>query len=300
MPSFRHYQYALALAEFGSFKRAALEVHVSQPALSKGIAALEEELGYELFDRTAHPLRPTQAGCLLIEEAKRCTMGYRRLQESLLQLKGDVQGCVRICFGPYAGHTLAVPFIQAFQSRFPGFELHVETRAWNGLARRLRTLEIDIAVGDISDPTLHDEFEIHPLPGEAAALICSADHPLADKTPVELSTVFAYPLALCSAPSWATRFMRQHMQEYDKRESPALIRVNDFRMIRDLVLAGSCSTIGFATGFQADIISGNVVVIPLKDFPKTQPGILLCKNEHHPGELSECVEILKGLNETQL
>lgn len=295
MIKFRYMEYALALAEYGSFKRAALELHISQPALSKGIAALEEELGVAVFDRSSHPLQPTASGRLVLEEARRSLLGQRKLREQLLKLHGGLQGSLRVAFGPYAGAVFPADFARAFHREYPGVELHVQTRAWNRLARLLRNREVDLFVGDVEDPLLHREFEVLPVTQGEVQAFYAASHPLGKSSCCSLEEIFQFPLALCGAPEWAQKFIRQQMRDYDPRESPAILRVDDYRLIRELVLTGEYCTLGPRRFFEPETERGIIRAFKLPVAPVTKAGIALRKNELRTPELNQAISILTSL-----
>ncbi|MDI7065621.1 LysR family transcriptional regulator, partial [Klebsiella pneumoniae] len=102
----RRLGHLIALAEEGSFARAAERVHLSQPALSRSIQALEEEVGMKLFDRAARGVAMTAAGRLLVERARRVLFETRCLFRDVELLKAHELGEVRIGLGPYAAVVL--------------------------------------------------------------------------------------------------------------------------------------------------------------------------------------------------
>lgn len=294
MHSPRHFEYLLALHEYGSFKRAALELHVSQPALSKGIATLEREVGHPLFNRGVHPLRPTDTGKLVIEEAQRCIEGGRRLREKILQLHGVVSGHLRVAFGPYAGAVLAPGFALRFHQRFPASELELRTDRWDLLPGLLRSGRVDLFVGDVENPALEREFEVIPVIQEKVACFCAPNHPVAGLEKPTLKAIFGHPLVLCSAPEWARQWLRRSMPDSDPRDSPAVIRTEDFRMIRDILLDGTHATFGFPSFFRPDVEAGRLVHLKLANAPVTRAGMALGKGTVRSPELDGAIEILRG------
>lgn len=284
----RYFEYALMVEEFGSFKRAALELHVSQPALSKGIAALEAEYGVVLFDRVSRPLRPTPAGQIVLEEGRRLLEGDKALKSRLLQMRGMINHQVRIAFGPYAGKVYGAKFTTAFHAKFPRSELHLQTCSWDQLPRLLRNRQIDLFAGDISSESLRQEFDILPLPPDPVCYVCSPAHALAGHRRLKVPEITRFPLILGSTPPWAKAWLKNYMLNFDSRESPATIRVDDFRMIRDVLLENpNLGTLGAGSCFIEEIRQGILTAIEIESAPSFQAGIVTGKPGPHLPILGE-------------
>ena len=96
----RQLRYFLAVVEHGSFTRAAAATGRTQQALSKGIQALEQQLGARLFERGSRQVRLTGVGRLLVEHARPAHEAVRRFEDRLQELQTGAEGQVRIGTGP--------------------------------------------------------------------------------------------------------------------------------------------------------------------------------------------------------
>src|SRR3954470_9087378 len=92
----RHLATFAAVAEEGSFTRAAGRLHVVQSAVSSGVRALERELGVTLFDRTTHRVELSDAGRALLPEARRTLAAAEAARDAIHQLRGGLRGTVRL------------------------------------------------------------------------------------------------------------------------------------------------------------------------------------------------------------
>src|SRR4051794_14371497 len=92
----RHLATFVAVAEEGSFTRAAGRLHVVQSAVSSGVRALERELGVTLFDRTTHRVQLSEAGRALLPEARRTLAAAAAARDAVDQLRGGLRGTVRL------------------------------------------------------------------------------------------------------------------------------------------------------------------------------------------------------------
>lgn len=295
MVSHRHLEYVSALAKSGSFKRAALDLYISQPALSKGISALEEELGCLLFDRASRPLKLTPAGEVVFEEAKRSLISQERMSRKLLKLQGRSDGVLRIAFGSLSGKLYPVRFTKLFQQKYPEMELEFHLRSWDEAFTLLKNNDVDLAVADSTLVPL-DDYDVISIPNCPVGVFCAPDHPLAqEEQPLDLSRVFQEKMVICGAPPWAREWLRVHMPEYDFRDSPAKVKVDCYRIIRELLFDGTWCSVLPEYSFYEELVSGELVLLKLKETPDSRSGILFPKKGPLTAEITCAIKILKEM-----
>ncbi len=181
----RQLRYFLAVAELGSFTRAATVTGRTQQALSKGIHTLEHQLGARLFERGAREARLTQVGRLLMEYARTADDAVRTFEGRLVELQTGDGGEVRIGTGPTTAGSLVAPAVLALRRFWPRIGVKVTTGILPELRPALLTRELDIVVtlntmtdaesaADLhlhAETLMHDEYRImasvrHPLAGQ--------------------------------------------------------------------------------------------------------------------------------------
>lgn len=118
-------RYLIAIAEAGSFSAAARNAYIAQPALSRQIGMLEEELEMRLLERQHDGVRLTDAGRRLYEVARSVIQRVDSVKDELLSTKGDPKGQVSIAIPVAASSTLLPAIITQARDKFPGIELHV-------------------------------------------------------------------------------------------------------------------------------------------------------------------------------
>ena len=295
MANTRYYEYALMVEQHGGFKRAAIECGVSQPALSKGIAALEKELGGEIFDRNSRPLVPTVYGQSVIEEAKQILEGQARLKKNVLQLKGVLDYEVRMAFGPFMWNWKAASISKAFREQYPSSCLMLQSCAWDVLPQLLHDRKVDLFVGDISDEGLEEHFVLIPLPNKELYYISSPNNPLAGKDLSSHPAEFLqHPFVCCSAPPWAQRALKKLMPDFDPRETHASIYANDLYFIRDVLLNDpDLATLAPQCCFQDEIEKGDLVASKFHQDLKTHAGIAYNRYGSQLPILQDVVELVK-------
>ena len=126
------------IADVGGFARAATRLHLSQPALSRQIHALEADLGVPLFDRIGRRVQLTSQGEDLLRRSRRLLAEAESLGERARQLKSGETGILRIAATPQVIENLLAPFLILYRHRHPGVEVHLVE---DGGARLLGRLE---------------------------------------------------------------------------------------------------------------------------------------------------------------
>ncbi|WP_431841043.1 LysR family transcriptional regulator [Calidifontibacter indicus] len=119
VPELRVLRYFVAVAEELHFGRAAVRLHISQPALSVQIRKLEHSLGAKLFDRTSRHVELTEVGTVLLEEAHKLLVGADRLVDATRDALRGVRGTLVVGFQGNAAAELTPQILTAFQTRYP-------------------------------------------------------------------------------------------------------------------------------------------------------------------------------------
>ena len=193
---FRLLRQAHALAEHGSFSRAAEALNIAQPSLSRGIKELEVRVGLPLFERRRAGHQPTDFGRVFLAHAAQLLAGAGDLEQEVARAKGLVTGELAVGFGAYAAEALAPVCAPGFVAKHPSLRLRVRMEEPAAMGRSLRARTIDLAVGEASvladDDTLDVIAALEPLPGY---VVVRAGHPLTQHPHPSLSDVLAYPFA---------------------------------------------------------------------------------------------------------
>ncbi len=165
-------EYVLALEKTRHFVRAAEMCGVTQPTLSAMVQKLEDELDCRIFDRSSHPIVPTQAGEIVIKKAQNVIHSVNLLKESILDIKGSLTGALTVAMIPTVAPYLLPGFIAAFQHDYPEVSLRVTEMRTETIIQKLQTAEIDMAIlaTPLNDPNLlevplyYEKFEAYISP----------------------------------------------------------------------------------------------------------------------------------------
>jgi LysR family transcriptional regulator, hydrogen peroxide-inducible genes activator len=187
-------RYFCAVAETGSFSRAAEQSHVSQPSLSQQIMKLEDELGARLFDRLGRSVRLTDLGKTFLPRARGVLHALEAAKGDVDEHKGSVGGAVAVGVIPTVAPYLLPPYLATFSRKFPQAHLTVVEEITPLLLDRLRAGTIDVAV--LALPVRGHEFEISPLLTERLFAALPPKHPLARRRALSLKDLRSEPFLL--------------------------------------------------------------------------------------------------------
>ena len=194
MKDLRLVEYAIALARQRNFARAAEAMNVTQPTFSRGIAALEKELGARLFDRTTRRVEPTSAGLVFLERADAVVAEAARLGESIRDYSALLSGQLVIGAGPYPVELSVVPALARLATRHPTLCIRLIEGPWREFLGKLLSGTTDLVVMEAS--FLADDHRLHVelLPCHRGVLFCRPEHPLAGRPNLARADLDPYPL----------------------------------------------------------------------------------------------------------
>ncbi len=210
-------EYLLSVANYGSFSTAAEHCFVTQPSLSMQIKSLEEELGIVLLDRSHKPVIPTEAGNVVIRDAKETLMAYQNIRESVAELKGETTGKLRLGVIPTISPYLLHKFIPTFVENYPKVELEVMDMVTADIVEALKRDKIDAAI--VAGGTCGDGIIEHELFNDRFYAYVSPRHELYSRKNIEIDQINTKDLVLLSNGNC----MRDQVMELcrAKTENPA-------------------------------------------------------------------------------
>src|SRR6202163_2271575 len=187
-------RYFCAVAETGSFSRAAEHSHVAQPSLSQQILKLEDELGARLFDRLGRSVRLTEIGRTFLPRARAVLRELEAAKGDVDERKDSVGGSISIGVIPTIAPYLLPRHLTLFTRQFPQARLAVVEEITPILIERLRASSVDIAI--LALPIRGNEFEIFPLLTERLFAALPKQHKLARHDSLSLKDLRAEPFLL--------------------------------------------------------------------------------------------------------
>lgn len=178
----RQLMYFVQVAKDNSFTVAARNLHLSQPALSKMIKKLEDDLGVQLFDRSEHKMTLTDAGERLFEEGQRLLSEMDSITEAIQDTKNLKTGKVSVGIPPVIGTSYFPRLIADFRHDYPGINLSIIE---NGAVTVYEMVEKGfVDLGIVILPELSDRIEYIPVTEDEVVLVVHKDNPLASREKV--------------------------------------------------------------------------------------------------------------------
>jgi LysR family transcriptional activator of glutamate synthase operon len=190
----RHLRYFEAVARHSHVTRAAAELHIAQPALSKQISQLEQELGVALFDRVGRNVRLTEAGEALLPHARAVMAQVEAGRAEMAERIGLRRGRAGVGAPPTVGTQLLPPVLAAFNRRYPGIELRLHEAGVQTLLDLLDTGITDMAV--VTLPVEDEQLTVVPLFSEELVIAVGRDHRLAVRGEVAIGELRDEPWVL--------------------------------------------------------------------------------------------------------
>jgi len=180
--SLRHLRSFIAVANEGSFNRAAEKLSRTQPAITLAVKQLEEFVGLKLLQRTTRNVSTTAEGENFLPIAERLV---REFDSAIYDLRATAEGRsghVSMAVVPSVATNLLPDIIKTFATEFPGIKLHLDDDSSRGVQHRVESNEVDFGIGSRWNPNKALEFT--PLFADKLELICHRNHPLARGTGV--------------------------------------------------------------------------------------------------------------------
>lgn len=167
----------VAVAESGSFSRAADALFMTQPAISKRIAALEENLGVALFDRLGRTIQLTEAGEKFLISTRRILSDISVSREEILSLSSEVGGRLRLATSHHVGIHRLPPVLKAFTQAHPEVELDLLFMDSELACAEVANGHIELAVVTLPDG-LEGSLLTELVWRDPLSIVCAADHPM--------------------------------------------------------------------------------------------------------------------------
>lgn len=235
----RELRYFISVAEMKSFSKASLHLHVAQPALSRQIRKLEDELGVQLFIRAGGGLRITDAGALLLQRAQSLLRQVAITADDVRAQANSVSGTITLGTPPAAGEILVPSVIRECRRRYPGIQLNIVEGFSGFLYERLLNRELTLCV--LHNPVPHPDVEIEPLLVEHMHLVgpgvLAWEGAVPPCTPELGTRLDQLPLILPSRPHSLRVLIENSLSEHGMRLNLAH-QVEGLYMIKALVSEG--------------------------------------------------------------
>jgi DNA-binding transcriptional LysR family regulator len=255
----RHLEHLLAVAETGSFSRAAEQQHLTQSALSRSIQTLEDDLGARLIDRSGKRNELTPLGEAVAVRARRMVMEAAELRRSAELLKQGDLGTIRIGLGSGPSAMLMTPFLVHMARHHPGVHVNMSPGTTELQLMQLRQRTLDALVIDVRRIAPAPDLTIEHLSELRTGFVCRTGHPLL-KTgkPVLFDDILRYPLASTPLSTEVAHILVKLFGLQANPQQAISLRCDDINSLIDAVKVSDAIYLGILAAARPGIEAGQL------------------------------------------
>lgn len=246
------------VARLGSFNRAAAQLHIAQPALSRQLQKLEEELGVQLLTRSGRGVELTEAGAVLLAQAEVLVAQFDATAKLVSGRNEKFQGHVVVGLPPTCGLLIGPELFQRFNEQWPYATLILREGISSSLEEWLADRRLDIAV--MHNPLPLGGVEIEPLLHEHMVVVYAPG--TAPEGEVRLRDLADTPLILPALPHSNRRLVERAVAQNGTRLS-IVAEVDSVLFIKELVKRGHGATVQTQAGVAREDADGTLDVRPI-------------------------------------
>jgi DNA-binding transcriptional LysR family regulator len=248
----------LLVAESGSFSIAAEKLHLTQPAVSKRVAQLEEQLGASLFDRIGRKISLTEAGEALLPHARSVQLELQAAERSVRDLSGEMAGLLRLATSHHIGLHRLPPILSYFSRTYPGVQIDIDFMDSEQAYELTLRGEVELAVVTLA-PTPVDNIIAIPVWPDPLDFMVQAGHELAQQETPDLRFMSQHPAILPGLNTYTGQIVKSL---FDQRGLPLQVALatNYLETIRMMASVGLGWTV-----LPRSMLDESLVTLPLAD-----------------------------------
>jgi len=226
----------LWVAETGSFSEAAESLYLTQPAVSKRIASLEDQLNVRLFDRINRRVSLTESGRELLPRAKLILQEVNDARRALRDLNGDITGPLKMATSHHVGLHRLPPVLKDFSKRYPSVSPDMAFMDSEKAYEEVLAGRQELAVVTLA-PTQNTNLSTHITWLDELVFVVSEDHPLAEQQGLNIEAMSKWPAILPGDGTYTGRIVKQL---FESKEVPLNVAMstNYLETIKMLVNVG--------------------------------------------------------------
>jgi DNA-binding transcriptional LysR family regulator len=228
----------MSVAQHGSMGKAARELAVSQPVVSKTISDLERTLKVRLVDRTAQGVEPTLYGGALLRWGTVVFDDLRRSVQEIEFLADPTGGEVRIASAETLNASFVPAVIDRITRQFPRLLFHVlQAQQWEDLYKMLRERTVDLAISHLMAPIEHEDLEIDVLFSDSISIVATPDSKWGRRRKIELAELVDEPWCLPIEGTFAAAVIARAFREKGLA-MPRAVRTSSIQLLQGMAVSG--------------------------------------------------------------
>lgn len=201
----------VTVAETNSFSAAAEQLHLTQPAVSKRVAALEHDLATQLFDRISRKINLTEAGKALLPRARLMLLEMEDIRRSICNLTGTISGTLTMGTSHHVGLRRLPPALKRYSREYPEVKLDIRFMDSELACTAVEHGDLELAI--VTLPTQpRQNLATTNLWHDSLIFVAADDHPLTKKRELQLSDLADYPAVLAAKGTYTREIMEQALE----------------------------------------------------------------------------------------
>ena len=226
----------IAVARNGSFSKASEQLFVTQPAISKRVATLEEELGTQLFNRIARQISLTEAGKQLLPKAQDLVHQAEDMQRYASNLNDDISGNLSIAISHHIGLHRMPPILKEFNLRHPKVQLDIRFEDSDQAFSEVEHGDIEFAVITLPNE-LPEKLIKETIWRDQLSVMVGLEHPLSKRKNISLEILADYPCVLPDKDTETHKIIDRQFKQFGL-EMQVQMETNNLETLKMLVGAG--------------------------------------------------------------
>ena len=264
MIELRLIQHALALARFRNYARAAQSLHLTQPTMTRSIAALERALGVRLFDRGPNGVEPTAFGNILLERGARVLAGEADLRREIQLLAGLDIGRLAVSAAPFPFEISVGAAVARLIAAHPGLKVRALLADPREVVRDVLARNADVGLVDAQFVRGQTDLVTESMPRHDFVMAGRPNHPLVGRAGLRLADVLTYPMATTLiANEVVTAAVKSagalDLLDADHGELIPAIHVNSYALARQIACETDALVPGTAQMLAPELKAGRLV-----------------------------------------
>jgi DNA-binding transcriptional LysR family regulator len=259
----RHLEHLLAIAETGSFSRAAERSFMTQSAFSRSIRTLEDELGGRLIDRVGKRNELTALGHDVVARARGIVLAAEELRRNAARFADGDGGAIRVGLGSGPGAMLMTPLLCHVASHHPGVRVNIARGSTELQLGQLRSRDLEALVVDARRIAPAPDLRIEPIGEMRTGFVCRRGHPLARRRRPTLADVLAWPVATTPLSGEVARLLVEQLGPGADPDAMATLRCEDLGSLVETVSRTDAVMLGIVAAAREAIAAGTLREIVL-------------------------------------
>ncbi|KWX81256.1 LysR family transcriptional regulator [Paenibacillus riograndensis] len=253
------------VSERGSFSAAAQTLHMTQPAVTMQVQALEDYFGAKLFDRSSKKIMLSEAGRTLLPFALRSIQLMRETDQAMAAFTHMLEGRLLLGASLTIGEYVLPRLLGPFGKAYPHISIMMKVMNTSQLLEEIHKHQLNF--GLIEAPVSHPDMMIEPVMGDELKLIVPREHPLAGKDEVTLAEALEHPFVLREQGSGTRRVMEEQLlvKGLDPGAMRVVMELGSTGAVKSAVEAGLGLTIISTSSVKHEVALGLLKIVNIAD-----------------------------------